>query len=148
MQCWSAAGRALVAPPLRFPSVESQLVELLAKCRRLHYPFDHAWWLTVEGGGRKILTNDPQPPALAVRWPSDRDQRADAERAILGCRDAFARAYPREPATPGDRAVLVLHDLLAASERDPVPRQPPWSGERGRRLRGASRARATGRLSR
>lgn len=115
-----------MAPPARWPPPETVIVGLLAQARRRGYSFDRAWWLVVDGGGQTVLTNSPAPPRLAIRWPTDNGQRVAAQQAILGCRDAFRRAYCREPATPGDLAVVALAALLADEPgRDPSPRQPP-----------------------
>ncbi|MCW3063324.1 MAG: hypothetical protein JWN32_496 [Solirubrobacterales bacterium] len=106
---------------------------LLAEARRQGYTFDEAWHLVVAGGGRSVLTNDRRPPALALRWPTDRTQRLDTQRAILdnACREAFRRSYDREPMTEGDRAVVILHDMLTDAEGAP-PRRDIRRWEPGR----------------
>ncbi len=102
------------------------MVGLLAEARRRGYSFDEAWRLTVEGGGRTVLTNDPRPPELAVRWQSDRDDRVISIAAIVSCRRTFERAYRREPATASDRAVLILHEMLAEPERSEKQSPAIW----------------------
>jgi hypothetical protein len=115
---WCEAGAERVAPPRQFPTPEEQIVGLLAEARRQGKSFDEAWDAVVDGGGRKVFTNTPQPPALALRWPSDMTMRQDSQKAILGSRDSFRRAYCREPPTPGDRAVVTLLDMLGERESD------------------------------
>jgi hypothetical protein len=74
-----------------------------------------------------VLTNDKRPPPLAVLWPTDARARDEARNAILSCRDAFERAYRRAPPTPGERAVVVLLDLLS-DETTREPAGPRWLG--------------------
>jgi hypothetical protein len=55
-----------VAPPRVHPTPNTQIVGLLAECRRRGYSFEEAWWITVLGSGRAVRANDPSPPPLAV----------------------------------------------------------------------------------
>jgi hypothetical protein len=113
-----------VAPPRRHAAPESQIVALLAECRRRGYSFDAAWHATVLGGGRLVLNNDRRPPELAIKWPTDPPTRREVFEAITQTQDAYRRAYDREPATAADLAVLALWDLLGEweeAEARPTP---------------------------
>jgi hypothetical protein len=76
-----------------------------------------------------IMTTHPNPPAGAVRWPTDQFDRTTWKMAIEDSKDGWRRAYHDLPAPPEesalrilapglDRAVLAL-DAAAASELGP-----------------------------
>jgi hypothetical protein len=115
-----------MAPPRRYARPEQALVGLLAEARRRGYSFEQAWHATVNGGGKMVMTNHPNPPALALRWPTDRADRTVVQSAILSARGAFQRAYERLPPTPGDLAVVALHGLLIEDHDDSEPRERPF----------------------
>jgi len=116
-----------VAPARTYLPADEQIVPLLAAARRKGLSFDESWLIVVEGGGRMVMTNDPRPPPLAIRWPTDRDNRIDSYAAIQGTKEAYRRAFEREPATAADRAVLALFGMLGEpSAIAPAVTTPGW----------------------
>jgi hypothetical protein len=116
-----------LAPARTHPEPSAQIVGLLAECRRRGLNFEEAWFAVVLGGGRIVLANNPRPPELAVRWPSDQPKRLEALFAINETKDAYERAYHREPPLPAERAVVGLFDLLdAVTQKSPETRTPGW----------------------
>lgn len=103
------------------------LVAALAECRRLGLDFEEAWAETVREGKPLVMTNHPDPPPHAVRWPTDRWARQESWAAITSTKDTWARAYYRLPPTAAERAVIGLFDLLeAVSQKTPETRTPGW----------------------
>jgi hypothetical protein len=133
-----------VAPPRRHAAPEETIVGLLAAARREGRSFDDAWYRTVEGNGKLVMTNDPRPPTGCILWSTDRDARNESVAAIQGSREFYRRAYDREPPTAADRAVTALADLLV-DWQDEMPlhmphwRSPPPRGSRAASARAAAK---------
>jgi hypothetical protein len=81
--------------------------------------FEDFWLEAVRPGEPPITTRKLGPngemddiPVGAVIWPSDTADRAVEQAATEAMKEAWRRAYNREPETPGDRAIKGLYGLL------------------------------------
>jgi hypothetical protein len=96
-----------MAPPQTYPKPHRQLGVLMVLARRRGLTFEEFWREAVRPGLPLVMTNTPEPPAGAVRWPSDRNDRVESEQA-------WRRAYNREPPTRAENALAFLADALDA----------------------------------
>jgi hypothetical protein len=111
-----------VAPKRLYELPHEQLTRLLLEAKIEGLSFDEAWERAIRPGKRTILSNTPDPPAGAVRWPSDSSDRAGWQVAIYGVRDGFRRAYQDRPPTRRELAVLKVTLLLSAADHRPAAR--------------------------
>jgi hypothetical protein len=108
-----------MAPPQRYPKPHKQLGRLMVMGRRRGLSFEQWWDEAVRPGKRVVMTNDADPPAGAVLWPSDRNDRIEWRAAILDAEEGWRRAYERAPRTSSDDALVVLAcDLGLADDLD------------------------------
>jgi hypothetical protein len=85
--------------------------------RRRGLSFEEWWLEAVCPPGRLVLTTSEEPPATAVRWPSDGNDRVAWRAAIMETREGWRRAFEREARTPGDLALLFLMDAIDSARR-------------------------------
>lgn len=104
------AAKRLYDPP------NVQLVELLREARSQGLDFTTAWLLAVRPGKSIVMSNSKNPPAGAIRWPTDRSDREAWRGAILSSAEGWRRAYDREPPAARERALGVLADAIGALE--------------------------------
>lgn len=114
------AGVVLHRPP------HVQLRELAERARADGKSFGRFWSEAWHEGGRTVMTNDPEAPETAVRWPTDRNDRVAWQAAIRGSRAGWERAYEGLPGPPHEEALFVLGDVLgvlagASLERRALP---------------------------
>lgn len=109
-----------MAPRRLYRLPNEQLVDLLREAREEGLSFQVAWLRAVRPGKPVVMTNTQDPPAGAVRWPTDSSDRIAWQAAIAGAKDGFRRAYECRPTTRRERAVSELVDVLigAADRRD------------------------------
>lgn len=74
--------------------------------------FEVAWTAAVRPGLPLILTNHKNPPADAIRWPTDTTDRHGWQQAIRESKVAYRRAFERRPPTPRERALERLAPAL------------------------------------
>jgi hypothetical protein len=84
--------------------------------RRRGLGFEEWWEEAVRPRKRVVMTNDPDPPPHAVRWPSDRNDRVEWRDAILDAKEGWRRAYEQVERSPFDEALLVLADFLGLAD--------------------------------
>lgn len=103
-----------MAPQPTYEPPHVQLGRLLLAARRRGLSFDEAWNEAVRPGKTVVMTNTPNPPAGAVRWPSDRNDRVTWQAATLDAKDGWRRAYDREPPSKQEAALALLAPGLDA----------------------------------
>lgn len=101
-----------MAPARRYPPPITQLVELLAAARVRGLAFDEAWSEALRPGLSIVMSNAVNPPATALRWPTDKPEREAWRAALTGSRPYWQRAYERRPVTAPERALVALADEL------------------------------------
>jgi hypothetical protein len=105
------APQAVHAPP------HQQLVELGKRARDRGLTFAEFWTEAVREGLPLIMTNHKSPPAGAVRWPTDRNDRRAWMGAIVTTRESWQRNYERLECPPHERALRMLGDSIGAIDR-------------------------------
>lgn len=108
---------------LRYEPAYRQLLALAIEAREEGLPFPEFWDRAIRPGLRVITWKVPEArrPHGCVVWPNDTLERRIARASVLEVRDAWRRAYDREPATRGERALTLLSPLLdAATDAAPV----------------------------
>jgi hypothetical protein len=111
-----------MAPRPTYTKPHKQLLRLMAQARRRGLSFEEAWEEAMRPGRGVVMTNTPNPPAGAVRWPTDWNDRSEWMAALLGTeepdengvREAWERAYKREAPARGENALAFLADALDA----------------------------------
>lgn len=101
-----------MAPKPTYLAPHKQLGLLMVEARREGVPFDVFWQRSMRPMLPLVMVTDPSPPAGAVRWPTDRNDRVAWHAAIVGAREGWRRAYEREEPTRGERALVVLGDAI------------------------------------
>lgn len=86
----------------------------MAESKRCRVPFGLAWALAVRPGRPIVMVTHPAPPAGAILWPTDRNDRITWRVAIEATRDGWRRAFDGFEATDGERALLLLSPALEA----------------------------------
>lgn len=112
-----------MAPPLRYPSPAKQLVTLGQIARAQGRSFDDFWQEAVRPGMPPVTTRKLGPngelddiPTGAVIWPSDTADRAIEQGATEALKEAWRRAYDREPETPADRGIKALYAIITETD--------------------------------
>jgi hypothetical protein len=126
-----------MAPQPTYDSPHVQLGRLMVQARRDGLDFE-AWWTIAvrprachdcgvealsspcECGCRRVdgpalvMANTIDPPAGAVRWPTDRDDRVTWQAAIMESKDGWRRAFEGVAPTKQEAALAFLAPGLAA----------------------------------
>jgi hypothetical protein len=104
-----------VAPHRRYPDPLTQLRLLAIEARREGVDFDAFWQRAVRPGLPPVLANE-SPSADVVRWPTDREDRAQFLKALEATEHAWRCAYEGLPAPRAIRAVESLYEALATDD--------------------------------
>lgn len=86
----------------------------MVAARRRGLSFTEFWREAVRPGMPLVLTTTENPPAGAVRWPSDRNDRLSWQRSIESTREGWKRAFERVEQSRGERAIAFLADAIGA----------------------------------
>lgn len=108
------APRPRMAPRPQYATPIAQMTVLAADARDRGLSFDEWWEEAIRPGRGAVTPTTPggRRPAGCVVWPNDSfDQRTWRE-AILQSKEAWRRAYDREPVTRGDAALRLLAPAL------------------------------------
>lgn len=124
-----------MAPVSRYESPLAQLARLLVEAREEGLCFAAAWARAVRPDRPVIMVTHPDPPAGAVRWPTDRADRQTWRAAIEGTRDGWRRAYDLIDPTPQERALTLLAPALGAMIEERLPEVTDLRSARGFRGR-------------
>lgn len=100
-----------MAPNPTYDPPNVQLGRLMVDARRRGLDFE-AWWQEAVEPGKEVLTSMDNPPAGAVRWPSDYHERGDWKVAVDGTKEGWRRAFERHEPSAGDLALELLADSL------------------------------------
>lgn len=92
----------------------TQLGTLMVAARRRGLSFEDFWTEAIREGEPLVMVTHSSPPAGAVRWPTDRNDRVTWLGAILDAKEGWRRAYDREQPTASERALLYLGDEIGA----------------------------------
>lgn len=100
------------APSYDLPPVQLRRLAVLARRRGLS--FEEFWIEAVRPGKKqgRVTTAHPDPPAGAVRWPSEWSEGTQWRAAIIELKGAWCRAYDGEEPTGPERAVIELGDSI------------------------------------
>lgn len=101
-----------MAAPARYVAPHKQLGSLMVRARRRGISFEEFWQEAVRPGETLVMVTTANPPAGAVRWPTDRNDRVTWQHAIKGAKDGWRRAYEREAPAPAELALRALADSL------------------------------------
>lgn len=82
--------------------------------RRRGLTFDQWWAEAMRPGQPLVMVTHPSPPAGAVRWPTDRNDRVTWQSALNGAKDGWRRAFEQRDPSPAERAVRDLGDAIDA----------------------------------
>lgn len=105
-----------MAPPPIHEAPHVQLRRLAVAARGRGLSFEEFWTEAVREQASLVMTNHPDPPVGAVRWPTDRNDRKAWQGAIYGSRDGWRRAYEGLPAPAEEGALGILADGFAAMD--------------------------------
>lgn len=105
-----------MAPVARYASPPQQLGRLMVQARRDGLTFETFWERAIRPDLPLVMTNHPQPPYGAVRWPTDRTDRLAWQDAIGETVEGWQRAYEREAPLRSEVAVSRLFSLLADAD--------------------------------
>lgn len=100
-----------MAPNPTYDPPNVQLGRLMVDARRRGLDFE-AWWQEAVEPGKEVLTSMDNPPAGAVRWPSDYHERGDWKAAVDETKGAWQRSFERGAPSRGDLALAILADYL------------------------------------
>lgn len=102
------------APTYALPPVQMRV--LAADARRRGLDFEAFWHEAVRPGKKqgRITTAHPDPPAGAVRWPSEWSEGTMWRGVIESTKDGWRRAYEREAALSMESALRTCGDLVDA----------------------------------
>lgn len=106
-----------MAPPQRYESPSRQLLELGRKARAEGLTFEEFWQRAVRPGEPALTPRRLGKgryaglEEVAIVWPSDTAERADAQDAAERSKPTWQRAYNLEPATAGDLAIAKLRSI-------------------------------------
>lgn len=123
-----------MAPPTTYEKPQVQLGRLMVAARRRGLSFEAWWEEAIRPGQSVVMTNTPNPPAHAVRWPSDRNDRLEWMAAIVGgmvevgkgpagesirewydgSKEGWRRAYEQVAPTRAEEALAFLADAIGA----------------------------------
>lgn len=85
-----------------------QLARLAREARAAGTSFDAFWTRAVRENKSVVMVTHTDPPAGAVRWPTDPYERKAWRNAILDTRENWRRAYEGEEPGEQERALIVL----------------------------------------
>lgn len=92
-----------------YAAPHEQLGKLAVEARRNGVPFEEFWVCAVRPHRSPIVTkNTIDPPAGAIIWPHDSNDRATAIKAALEAKDVWRRAYEGIEPTRAELAIGVL----------------------------------------
>jgi len=104
-----------MAPPSRWPSPVEQLRELGIEARQRGLSFEQFWTEAVRPGIEPVVqTNTPNPPAGAVLWPTDGNQRIEWREVIEEGKEMWLRAYERRAPTKREGALPMVLEMREA----------------------------------
>lgn len=86
----------------------------MVAARRRGLSFEAFWEEAVRPGLPLVMVTHPDPPAGAVQWPTDRNDRVTWQAAINGSKAGWQRSFERRPPTPQEAALLLLAPALGA----------------------------------
>lgn len=92
----------------RYEAPHAQLCQLATEAIRRGEDFEVFWQRAVRPGEPLVRMKHPNPPASAVRWPTDYYEADAWYEAITGSKDGWRRAYEREPAPSCEAALVFL----------------------------------------
>jgi hypothetical protein len=108
-----------MAAPTKYASPLDQMIELATEAirgrdadGRPRTPFDDFWDLAMRPGKTIVMTTTPNPPAGAIRWPTDRNDRVTWQGALEEIREGFQRAYEGTPANVHEQGLAFLAPVL------------------------------------
>lgn len=110
-----------MAPPTTYRLPHEQLGELMLPARRAGRAFEEWWDEAMQTGEAIVMVTDADPPAGAVRWPTDPRERKAWQLAIAETREAWRRSFERARPTSGDVAFVFLMDAIGMPIHAPVP---------------------------
>lgn len=105
-----------MAPPRLHEPPNQQLSGLLIEAREMGMSFDEAWERAVRPRKAVVMTTTTDPPAGAIRWPTDRNDRQAWQVAIRQTREAWREEYEGRPRRRCVAAVVVLLEVLRADD--------------------------------
>ncbi len=97
-----------MAPSPTYAAPHVQLGRLMVAARRRGVSFEEWWEEAMRPGASLVMQTHPNPPAGAVRWPTDRADRVAWQQALTATREAWRGSFMRRPATSAERALGVL----------------------------------------
>jgi hypothetical protein len=105
-----------MAAHARYSTPPEQLVEVGALARRQGLSFEQFWARAVhpvwpDGKPRLVTMRTEDPPALAVCWPNDGEERKLWRMAVIGTEDVWRSAYERRDPSAPALAVYRLQPL-------------------------------------
>lgn len=103
-----------MAPPVTYAPPHKQLGRLMIAARRRGLSFEEWWSEAVRPRKPLVMVTHPNPPAGAVRWPTDRNDRVTWQAATNEAREGWRRAYERETPTRAEEAIAFLGDAIGA----------------------------------
>lgn len=103
-----------MAPPTTYTPPHVQLGLLMVEARREGLDFEAWWSRAVRPGEPVVMANHPDPPAGAVRWPTDWHDRETWRGAIASSKEGWRRAFERETPTAQEAALAFLMPGLEA----------------------------------
>lgn len=103
-----------MAAPTKYPSPLQQMHELAIEARAAGLDFDQWWEQAIRPGRTIVMVTTKNPPAGAVLWPTDRNDRVTWMGAIEDSKEGWRRAYVKAPPTIHEAALRLLAPGLAA----------------------------------
>lgn len=103
-----------MAPAAIHPAPHTQMGRLMVEARRRGLSFEQWWQEAVRPGEALVMVNHPNPPAGAVRWPTDRRDRDAWQIATAEAKEGWRRAYERAPQARPESALAFLADAIGA----------------------------------
>jgi hypothetical protein len=86
----------------------------MVAARRRGLSFEDFWCEAMRPRASTVMVTTPNPPAGAVRWPTDRNDRVSWQAALSSAKDGWRRAYERVERKPGEEALAYLADEIGA----------------------------------
>lgn len=91
-----------------YPTPLEQLSVLLAAGKSVEEEFDVVWERLWAPGRVMVLVTECEPPAGAIRWPTDRATRRQWQDAIRESEGTWRRSYDSQPASDPEVALARL----------------------------------------
>lgn len=119
-----------MAPAPTYELPPAQMLALAMAARRRGLDFEEFWMEAVRPGRKqgRITTAHPDPPAGAVRWPSEWSEGTQWREAVVATKEAWRRRYEGEEPTRAESALVELGDsigVLATVLEDVEPEPEP-----------------------